>query len=81
VEGGLDQFGCLVAVSWTFLSSITDGASRASLGQETMQIVVECNTDTILLDCIGQDLIVGRRAQTGIAYVNDIETMRAQQGR
>lgn len=53
---------------------------RTGLCQETVQVVVESNTDAVFEDCACQDPIVGRGAKAGISDVNNIESILAEQG-
>jgi hypothetical protein len=46
----------------------------ASIGEDTVQVVVECDTDAVFQGCTFENLLVGRRAQSGVARVNDVKS-------
>jgi hypothetical protein len=80
VERRLDQCGYLGGYQLDIPEQYHGWGVGAGLGEDTVQVVVECDTDAVFQGCTFQNLLVGRRAQSGVARVNDVKSKLAEQG-
>ena len=49
------------------------------LSEDAVQVAVEGYADAVFQNCMGQNRVVGRGTQAGVAYVNDIKPTCAEQ--
>jgi carbon monoxide dehydrogenase subunit G len=80
MERRLDQCGHLGRRQLDIPEQYHGWGVGTGFGEETVQVAVECDANTTFQSCTFQNLLVGGRAQSGIAHMNDVKAKLAEQG-